>query len=71
MFTKSYSYGSANKEYIFSCKGHPFMALVSPNLPMPTSSLVDYNLVRKLELKLTDIQCRKFHNSGQKMRILC
>lgn len=70
VFTTSYNYGSADKEYVFSCKGHPFVALVSPNLPTPTSSLVDYDLVRKLGLKLTDIQCRKFHFGGQKMRIL-
>ena len=42
MFTTSYSYGSDNKEYLFSCKGRPFVALVSPNLPMPSSSMIDY-----------------------------
>ena len=42
VFTTSYSYGSDDKEYLFSCKGRPFIALVSPNLPMPSSSMIDY-----------------------------
>ena len=69
-FTMSYSYGSADKEYVFSCRGRPFAALVSTNLPTPASSLLDYALVRQLGLKMTDIQCRKFHYAGNKMRIL-
>jgi len=70
VFTTSYSYGSDDKEYVFFCKGRPFVALVSPNLPTPTSSLVDYDLVRKLGITMTDIQCRKFYFGGHKMRIL-
>ena len=70
VFTTTYTYGSADKEYVFSCKGRPFVALVSPNLPTPTSSLVDYDFVRALGLKMSDIQCKKFHFGGHKMRIL-
>jgi len=70
VFTTSYSYGLNGKEYVFSCKGRPFAALVSPNLPTPTSSLLDYDLVKKLGLPMTDIQCRKFHFGGHRMRIL-
>ena len=69
-FTMSYSYGSADKEYVFSCRGRPFAALVSTNLPTPSSSLLDYALIRQLGLKMTDIQCRKFYYAGNKMRIL-
>ena len=38
-----------------------------PYLPTPTASLLDYNLVRDLGLKL---QCQKFSFAGFKMRIL-
>ena len=70
MFTTSYSYGSDDKEYLFSCKGRPFVALVSPNLPTPSSSLIDYDLIRKMGLTMTDLQCRKLYFGGHKMRIL-
>ena len=39
--TTSYSYGTADKEHIFACKGRPFTALVADNLPTHTASLVD------------------------------
>ena len=55
---------------MFNCKGHPFAALVSADLPTLVSLLVDYNLVRKLDLKLTDIQFRKFYFIDKKMWIL-
>ena len=74
VFTTSYTYGSDDKEYIFSCKGRPFrpwsLVLVSHNLPTPTTSLVDYNLIKELGLKLSDVQYRKFCFGGQKMKIL-
>ena len=66
----SYSYGDTDKEYVFSCKGRPFAALVSSNLPIPTSTLLDYDLIRTLRIKMTDVQCRKFQFGGHKMRIL-
>ena len=70
VLTTSYTYGDTDKEYVFSCKGRPFAALVSSNLPIPTSTLLDYDLIRKLRIKMTDVQCRKFQFSGHKMRIL-
>ena len=70
VLTTSYTYGTADKEYVFSCKGRPFAALVSPNLPTPTSTLLDYDFIRKLRIKMTDVQCRKFQFGGHKMRIL-
>ena len=69
-FTTAYEYGSADKEYVFCCKGRPFAALVSSSIPTPTSTLLDYDLIKKLGLKMTDIQCRKFFFAGNKMRIL-
>ena len=70
VLTTSYTYGDTDKEYVFSCKGRPFAALVSSNLPIPTSTLLDYDLIRKLRIKMTDVQCRKFQFGGHKMRIL-
>ena len=65
-----YQYGNDEKEFVFVCKGRPFPALVSPYLPTPTASLLDYNLVRDLGLKMTELQCQKFSFAGFKMRIL-
>ena len=70
VLTTSYTSGTSDKEYVFSCKGRPFAALVSSNLPTPTSTLLDYDFIRKLRIKMTDVQCRKFQFGGHKMRIL-
>ena len=70
LFTTRYSYGSRDQEFVFCCRGRPFAALVSPNLPTPTSSLLDYDFVKGLGLKVTDLQCKKFFFAGNKMRIL-
>ena len=70
LFTTRYTYGNRDKEYVFNCRGRPFVALVSPNFPTPTSSLFDYDLVKSLGLKLTDLQCKKFYFAGNKFRIL-
>ena len=70
VFTTTYTYGSNDKEYVFSCKGRPFVALVSSSLYTPASTLLDYNLIHQLGLKMTDIQCRKFFYGGHKLRIL-
>ena len=69
-FTTRYKYGNNDNEFILCCKGRPFAVLVSPNLPVPTSTLLDYELVKSLGLKLTDLQCRKYTLGGTKMRIL-
>ena len=68
--TTRYKYGNNDAEYIFTCKGRPFAVLVSAHLPTPTSPLLDYDLVRSLGLKMTDLQCRKFSYAGNKLRIL-
>ena len=70
LFTTRYSYGSCEQEFVFCCRGRPFAALVSPHLPTPTSSLLDFDLVKTLSLKMTDLQCKKFYFAGNKMRIL-
>ena len=70
LFTTRYTYGSRDQEYVFSCRGRPFAALVSPHFPTPTSSLFDYDLIKSLGLKLTDLQCKKFCFAGNKFRIL-
>ena len=67
--TTTYSY-EKEKEFLFSCKGRPFTSLVSQELSAPTSTLIDYELVRDLKIKMTDLQCKKFTFAGFKMRIL-
>ena len=69
-FTTNYKYGNNDNEFVLSCKGRPFAVLVSPNLPVPTSSLLDYDLVKSLGLRMTDLQCRRYTLDGNKMRIL-
>ena len=69
-FTTRYSYGSSDQEFVFCCRGRPFAAMVYSNLPTPTSSLIDYDLAKSLGLKVTDLQCKKFCFTGNKMRIL-
>ena len=68
--TTFYQYANEEKEYVFCVKGRPFACLTSPHLPTPTASLIDYELVRSLGLKMTDLQCRKFSYAGFKMRTL-
>ena len=63
-------YPNQEKEYIFCVKGRPFGCLVSPHLPTPSSTLVDYNMVRDLGIKMTDLQYTKFPYCGHKMRVL-
>ena len=65
-----YQYGNDEKEYIFCVKGRPFPCLVSPYIPTPTASLLDYDLVKSLGLKMVDLRCEKFSFCGHKMRIL-
>ena len=58
------------REFVFSIKGRPFSMLSSQKLSTPTTSLIDYNLVNDLQLKMTDLQCSKFTYGGQRFRIL-
>ena len=68
--TSNYKYSDYEQEHIFSCRGRPFAVLVSSFLPTPPASLIDYDLVKDLKLKMTDIQCKKFSFAGNKLRIL-
>ena len=68
--TLSYKYGNDDQEFVFCVKGRPFPCLVSPHIPTPTASLLDYHLVRDLGLKMQDLQCQKFSFCGFKLRIL-
>ena len=68
--TTSYKYDEKESEYVFSCRGRPFTSLVSSTLPESTSTLIDYELVRDLKIKMSDLQCKRFNFAGFKMRIL-
>ena len=46
--TLRYQYANEEEEYVFCVKGRPFGVLVSPSLPTPSSTLIDYNLIRRL-----------------------
>ena len=58
------------REFVLSMKGRPFSVLSSQSLPVPSVSLIDFNLVNDLNLKMSDLQCAKFSFGGQKLRIL-
>ena len=58
------------REFVFAMKGRPFSMLSSQSLPVPSVSLIDFNLVNDLNLKMSDLQCAKFSYGGQKLRIL-
>ena len=63
-------YPNQEMEYIFACKGRPFGCLMSPHIPTPSSTLMDYKLVKDLGLKMYDLQYQKFSYCGQKLRLL-
>ena len=63
-------YPNQEVEYIFACRGRPFGCLTSPHIPTPTSTLMDYSLVKDLGLKMSDLQYQKFSYCGHKLRIL-
>ena len=63
-------YGNNVKEYVFSIKKCPFGMVISPTFPLPTTSLIDFSLVDKLALPITDVQYRKLIYCGHKMRIV-
>jgi len=68
--TTSYKYGNDDIEYVLCSRGRPFVTLVSPNKPTPTSTLIDHNLVKELGLKMSDLQCKKFFFCGEQLRLL-
>ena len=45
-------------------------SMISKTIPTPTSTLIDYELVKDLQIKMTDLQCKKYSFAGFKMRIL-
>ena len=68
--TTSYNYGNNDKEFVLCSRGRPFVTLISPNSPTPTSTLIDFNLVKDLALKISDLQCKKFYFGGEQLRVL-
>ena len=68
--TLTYNYSGAEKEHVLACKNRPFAVLCSTNLPTPSSSLIDHNLVKELGLKMTNLQCKKIVFLGRKLRLL-
>ena len=69
--TQCNRYPNKEIEHIFCCKGRPFGCLTSPHIATPTSTLVDYSLVKGLGLKIyDDLQYQKFSYCGHKLRIL-
>ena len=67
----SYNQGLVgDREYIFALRGRPFAVATSPTLSTLDFNLIDWALVRELNLKMSDLQCTKFYFSGHKMRIL-
>jgi len=59
-----------DREFVVSCKGRPFAILTAPQFPTPAFTMVDLNLIRDLNLRMTDLQCTKLSYGGQKLRIL-
>ena len=68
--TQCNKYPNQEIEHIFCSKGRPFGCLTSPHIPTPSSTLMDYNLVKDLGLKMFDLQYQKFSYCGHKLRIL-
>lgn len=64
------NYANNDTEYLFCVKGRPFPCLVSQSLPSPSSTLIDFNLIHGLGLKMTNLMCQKFSFAGHKLRIL-
>ena len=56
--THCYDNYPEQREFVFAMKGRPFSMLSTEKLPVPSSTLIDHNLVRELGLKLHDIQCK-------------
>ena len=61
---------NGEKEFIVAHRGRPFSILTSPQLPVPTVTYLDYDLVRDIKLRMSSLQCRKLFYGGEKLRIL-
>ena len=66
--TLSYRYDD-EEEFIFCVKGRPFPVLVSPKLPSTPETLLDYDMVREIGLKMKELQCKRFNYGGYQMRV--
>ena len=64
------AYDGGLKEYVFSFKNRPFGMATSPSLPVPSMSLIDFNLVQQLSIPMTNIQYKKFSYHNVKLRIV-
>ena len=68
--TLSYKY-QKDEEFVFCSRAQPFVVLVpGGDLHIPTSTLIDFSLVRDLKLKISDMKCQKFSYGGFNMRIV-
>ena len=68
--TASHHYPDSDSEFVFSYRGQPFAAAVASNCPAPTSTLIDFAMVRDFKMKMTDFKCQKFSFANQKLRIV-
>ena len=59
-----------DREFVVACKGRPFSILTAPQFPTPNVTYVDYDLIHSLNIRMSDLQCRKLSYGGQKLRIL-
>ena len=57
-------YDGKTNEFVFVIRNHPFGMVVSPNLPVPTTSMLDFDFVQKLSLPIVDRQYKKFTYNG-------
>lgn len=55
---------------MFSVRKRPFGMVTSPSLPTPTTSFIDFSLVEKLGLPVTDLHYQKLTYCDKKMRII-
>ena len=68
--TASHHYPDADSEFVFSYRGQPFAAAIASSCPAPTSTLIDFAMVRDFKMKMTDFKCQKFSFANQKLRIV-
>ena len=59
-----------DREFVVCCKGRPFSILTAPQFPTPIVTYVDYDLIHSLNIRMSDLQCKKLSFGGQKLRIL-
>ena len=59
-----------DREFVVACKGRPFSILTAPQFPTPIVTYVDYDLIHSLNIRMSDLQCKKLSYGGQKLRIL-